>query len=74
MTTWEYLIVALPRFELPTTLPEASAAVQALNTEGQLGWEAVGMTLLDSGSVAVLLKRPSGRAVDDGVDDAEGPP
>jgi hypothetical protein len=58
MTSWEYLIVALPRFELPTATPGASAAVQALNAEGHLGWEAVGMTLLDGGSVAVLLKRP----------------
>jgi hypothetical protein len=55
-TAWEYLIVALPRFETPTTVP-ASAAVAALNREGDSGWEAVGMTSLADGSVAVLLKR-----------------
>jgi hypothetical protein len=58
MTPWEYLIVALPRFELPTAEPEPSAALQILNAEGGLGWEAVGMTALTDGSVAVLLKRP----------------
>ncbi len=40
MTTWEYLIVALPRFEAPTALLEDSLAVSALNDEGALGWEA----------------------------------
>ena len=58
MTTWEYLIVALPRFEAPTPLPEHSLAVRALNDEGALGWEAVGMSVLADGSVAVLFKRP----------------
>lgn len=58
MTThWEYLIVALPRFEQPTAVPTASAAVAALNREGDDGWEAIGMTSLVDGSVAVLLKR-----------------
>ena len=56
MTKWEYIIVALPRFEAPTAMPE-SAAVGALNREGEQGWEAVGMTSLVDGSVAVLLKR-----------------
>lgn len=54
---WEYLIVALPRFEPPTAMPTGSAAVGALNREGERGWEAVGMTTLADGSVAVLLKR-----------------
>jgi len=58
VTTWEYLIVALPRFEAPTSLPEHSLAVRALNDEGAVGWEAVGMSVLADGSVAVLLKRP----------------
>lgn len=57
MASWEYLIVALPRFEAPTATPTASAAVVALNREGDDGWEAVGMTSLADGSVAVLLKR-----------------
>lgn len=57
MTTWEYLIVALPRFESPNAGREPSAAVQALNAEGRLGWEAVGMTVLADENVAVLLKR-----------------
>jgi hypothetical protein len=60
MTRWEYLIVALPRFEAPTAAPASSAAVAALNREGEEGWEAVGMTSLVDGSVAVLLKRPLG--------------
>jgi hypothetical protein len=56
VTRWEYLIVALPHFDEATTKGH-SAAVDALNREGALGWEAFGMTLLDDGSVAVLLKR-----------------
>jgi len=60
MATWEYLIVALPQFEPPTAGRKPSAAVQALNAEGDLGWEAIGMTLLADGAVAVLLKRSAG--------------
>ena len=58
MTPWEYLIVALPHFESPTSAPGGSAAIEALNREGRDGWEAVGMTALPDGTVAVLLKRP----------------
>jgi hypothetical protein len=58
MTTWEYLIVQLPSFEPPTHAPGASAAVHSLNEEGERGWEAVGLTPLADGSIAVLLKRP----------------
>jgi hypothetical protein len=54
---WEYLIIALPEFEAPTHVRGASAAVQALDDVGGEGWEAVAMTVLDNGSVAVLLKR-----------------
>lgn len=57
MTTWEYLIIALPGFERPTHTPGASAAVQALNDEGSRSWEAVGMTTLTDGTIAVLCKR-----------------
>lgn len=57
VTTWEYLIVQLPGFEPATHAPGASAAVQALNEEGERGWEAVGLTPLLDGRVAVLLKR-----------------
>jgi hypothetical protein len=32
--------------------------VQALNEEGERGWDAVGFTALADGTVAVLLKRP----------------
>ena len=35
MATWEFVIVALPRFEPPTHTPGASAAVHALNEEGR---------------------------------------
>jgi hypothetical protein len=67
MTSWEYFIVALPRSELPTVEPEPSAALQVLNARGGLGWEAVGMTALPDGSVAVLFKRP----LEVGNDDAD---
>ena len=55
---WEYLIVELPSFVQPTHAPGASAAVHTLNEEGERGWEAVGMTPLPEGKVAVLFKRP----------------
>ena len=60
IAVWEYSIIALPRFESPTTTRSAdgSASVVVLNREGELGWEAVGMTALPDGTVAVLLKRP----------------
>lgn len=60
MTVWEYLIIALPAFDSPTATPGVSASVAALNREGSQGWEAVGMTALADGTVAVLLKRPAG--------------
>lgn len=53
----EYLIVALPQFESPTPARRGSAAVEALNREGRDGWEALGMTSLPDGTVAVMLKR-----------------
>jgi hypothetical protein len=59
MASWEYLIVALPQFEQPTAMPGQSAAVVALNREGEDGWEAVGMTTLSDGTIAVLMKRPA---------------
>jgi len=58
LPAWEYLIVALPRFKAPTNIPGGSAAVQWLNEMGERGWEAVGMTALADGSIAVLCKRP----------------
>jgi hypothetical protein len=58
MATWEYLIIELPAFEVATHAPGASAAVHALNTQGEQGWEAVGMTPLTDKRIAVLLKRP----------------
>ena len=57
MTVWEYSVVSLPRFADPTTSTEPSAAVEVLNEQGAAGWEAVGMTVLANGSIAVLLKR-----------------
>ena len=57
MVVWEYLIVALPAFNAPTHAPGASASVAALNSEGAQGWEAVGMTSLADGTVAVLMKK-----------------
>jgi hypothetical protein len=58
MATWEYLILELPSFEPPTRAPGASAAVHALNKEGEDGWEAVGMIPLAEEKIAVLLKKP----------------
>jgi hypothetical protein len=58
MTAWEYLIVSLPTFQSAKTAQGESASVEMLNREGAAGWEAVGMTTLADGSVAVLLKRP----------------
>ena len=55
--SWEYRIVALPEFEAATSSPGTSAAIRALNDQGADGWEAVGMTVLNTGGVAVLLKR-----------------
>ena len=59
MTNWEYLIVALPEFKPPSNTPGVSGSVAMLNREGTEGWEAVGMTALGDGTVAVLLKRPA---------------
>jgi hypothetical protein len=56
MTTWEYLIVEVPNLEAATRAPGASAAVHALNEEGERGWEAVGMTLLAGRRNPVPLK------------------
>ena len=58
LVAWEYLIVALPAFDAPSQAPGVSASVLALNGEGAQGWEAVGMTALGDGHVAVLMKRP----------------
>ena len=54
-----YRVVSLPTFAEPTTSSEPSAAVEVLNEQGASGWEAVGMTVLPNGSVAVLLKKPN---------------
>lgn len=60
MAAWEYIVIALPPFETATAESAPSAAVRALNAEGSLGWEAVGMTVLAGGGVAVLMKRSTG--------------
>jgi hypothetical protein len=54
---WEYLIVALPPFVHASHAPGASDAVSRLNEEGGHGWEAVTMTPLADGTIAVLFKR-----------------
>ena len=56
----ECLILELPSFEAPTHAPGSSAAVHALNEEGERDWEVVGMIPLAVGRTAVLLKRPRG--------------
>jgi hypothetical protein len=58
-STWEYLIVALPPFKAAAASQGGSESVAMLNREGAQGWEAVGMTVLDNGAVAVLMKRRS---------------
>jgi len=60
VTTWEYLIIALPVFKPATATPGQSESVVALNREGADGWEAVGMTAFEDGHVAVLMKRRAG--------------
>ena len=60
VSTWEYLIVALPAFKAATATQGQSDSVVALNREGADGWEAVGMTALGDGHVAVLMKRDAG--------------
>jgi hypothetical protein len=57
---WEYLIVALPAFKKASATQGQSASVVSLNQEGADGWEAVGMTDLGDGHVAVLMKRDAG--------------
>ena len=58
MTTWEYLIVSLPKFHEARAEQGESASVTMLNVEGSRGWEAVGLTAMGDGNFAVLLKRP----------------
>jgi hypothetical protein len=60
MSAWEYLIVALPAFKAAAVTQGQSDSVVALNHEGADGWEAVGMTALGDGHVAVLMKRDAG--------------
>jgi hypothetical protein len=55
--TWEYLILGLPPFEPASLTQGHSSSVDVLNEHGTVGWEAVGMTVLSDGHVAVLLKR-----------------
>jgi hypothetical protein len=57
VSAWEYLIVALPDFKAATPMTGQSDSVTMLNNEGDRGWEAVGMTALGDGRVAVLMKR-----------------
>ncbi len=58
LPVWEYLIIGLPQFRA-ATMQGRSESVAILNREGDDGWEAVGMTALDDGTVAVLMKRPA---------------
>ena len=62
MSTWEYLIVALPDFKAATSTQGESESVAMLDREGAMGWEAVGMTALGDGHVAVLMKRQTAAA------------
>lgn len=54
------MILALPAFQPAAATRGQSDAVHALNREGTEGWEAVGMTALGDGHVAVLMKREAG--------------
>lgn len=64
MTSWEYLLVSLAAFDRPQPDQGSSAAVALLNEEGLRGWEAIGLTTLEHGECAVLMKRqlPQARA------------
>ena len=53
MTLWEYLIVAVPELETPTVRKGESSAVAALNREGELGWEAFGLTRRSPGAASL---------------------
>jgi hypothetical protein len=64
VTSWEYLIVSLPAFEAAKAAQGQSPAVDMLNREGAMGWEAVGMSTLADASVAVLLKRRTADELD----------
>ena len=57
MTRWEYLLLALPKFDPPPARRGDSAVVRALDDVGEQGWEAVGISQLADDMVAVLLKR-----------------
>jgi len=57
MSAWEYIIVALPEFKAAATVQGRSESVVLLNREGEVGWEAVGMTATGDGQIAVLMKR-----------------
>ncbi len=61
MSSWEYLILELPAFKAAMAMQGQSDSVAVLNAEGSQGWEAVGMTALADGHVAVLLKRSTDR-------------
>ena len=58
MNRWEYLIVALPTFREARYVQGESASVVVLNDHGADGWDAIGLSALADGTVAVLLKRP----------------
>ncbi len=58
MTTWEYLIISLPKFHEARSEQGESPSVSMLNVEGSRGWEAVGLTAMGDGNFAVLMKRP----------------
>jgi hypothetical protein len=57
MTKWEYLMLALPRFDPPTPGRGESAAVRTLDEVGEQGWEALNLVQLSDETVVVLLKR-----------------
>jgi hypothetical protein len=59
MTTWEYVIVELPSFEAPTLPPTRPAPPPQFkrSTTKAWGWEAVGLTPLVGGKIAVLLQK-----------------
>ena len=58
MTNWEYMLIALPPLEAPTSSRATSASIRMLNDEGADGWEAVGMLGSSTDHLIVLLKRP----------------
>lgn len=57
MNNWEYRVISIAAAQLSAATEGAAAAVAHLNAHGGQGWEAVGLSTLDNGECAILMKR-----------------